>query len=298
MLYRNCKHTADNTVWLPVHICLAVKGVFASDSGIVGDPKGDFATALLQEVPTGNAPFFALSSGMKSTPAIDTVVHWFEESHLSGRTTLAESGFDDSETDMTVADASFLVAGAILLVETTGEQVLVTGVSGSVLTIVRGFAGTSASAATSGDGIQKIGTAQAEASEKPTAVMNVGDPIFNFTQIFRNTWNVSGTTAAVQYYTGNKVAKSKRDASLFHAEDIERSLWFGRRSNGTVGGMPFRTMNGLDAMITTNVDGAGSTTNWQELEDFLRAIFEKNIKGEPNERIAFCGNQALSVING
>lgn len=278
-------------------VCYAVKGVFASDSGIIGDAKGDFAAALLQEVPNGSAPLFALSSGMPSTPATDTIVHWFEEQHLSGRTTLAEA-LDTSETGIDVADASFIVAGAIMMVETTGEQVFVTAVSSNTLTVIRAFAGTMAANASSADGFQKIGTAQAEGSDKPVAVANVGDPKFNFCQIFRNVWNLTGTAAAVQYYTGSKVAKNKRDASLQHAEDIERSMWFGSRSNGVVGGQPFRTMDGLDKLITTNVTAAGSTSDWTEVDDFLRSVFQKNIKGKPNERVAFCGNTALSVING
>ena len=43
-------------------------------------------------------------------------------------------------------------------------------------------------------------------------------------QMFRDAWNVTKTTRHVEYHTGDVVAKNKRDAAMFHTEDIERSL--------------------------------------------------------------------------
>lgn len=275
---------------------MAVQGIFASDSSIVGDPKGDFAAALLQEVPTGSAMLFALSSGMPSQPATDTIVHWFEETHLSGRTTVNGAVNSTTTTTVVVTDGSFVVPNGIFLIENTGEFLLITAVSGNSLTVIRGFAGSTAANIPDAAGFQKIGTAAEEASSRPTAVANLGYPKFNYTQIFRNAWNVSGTAKQVQYYTGSKEAKSRADAALMHGEDIERSLWFGRMDLGVVNNLPFRTMAGLDSLVTTNVTAAGGTTSWTQLDAFLQTIFSKNIKGKPNERIAFTGNAGLAVI--
>lgn len=275
---------------------MAVKGVFASDSGVVGDARGDFASAILMEVPTGTATLFALTSGMMSEPATDSIIHWFEESHLAGRTLLNEA-LDSSETGIDLVDASSFTAGTIALVEDNGELVFITAVSGNTVTVIRGFAGSTAASGNTATGFQRVGTAFEEGSSKPVAVANVGTPQYNLVQTFRNTWNLTGTAQAIQYYTGDKKAKVRRDATLLHAEDIERALWFGRRTTGNVNGTRFSTMNGVDAMVTTNVTAAGADTDWNDLDTFLRVIFEKNIKGKPNERIAFCGNTALSVLN-
>lgn len=275
---------------------MAVKGVFASDSVIVGDAKGDFAAALLQEVPTGTSPLFALTSGMASKPATDTVVHWFEEKHLSGRTTVVGAVNSTVTQTVVVADASYLVPNGIAIIESTGEYVLLTAVAGNSLTVIRGFAASTAANIPDAAGFQLIGTAAEEASARPTAVANLGYPKFNYTQIFRNAWNISGTAKAVQYYTGSQEAKTRRDAMLFHGEAIERSLWFGRMNIAVVNNEPARTMSGLTQLITTNVTAAGGTTNWTQLDSFVRGVFEKNIKGKPNERIAFTGNGGLSVI--
>lgn len=275
---------------------MAVRGVFASDSGIVGDPVGDFAAGLLQEIPTGSATFFALTSGMPSRNATDTIINWFEETHIAGRTTNVGAKIS-TDTALSFGDASSFPVGTIFMVETTGEYIYATAIAGNAVTVVRGFGGTVAGAITDGGYIQRIATAQEEGSAAPIAIVNLGAPFYNFTQIFRNTWNLTGTAQAVEYYTGSQEAKTRRDAMLFHSEDIERALWFGKRSIGVKGGQAFRTMNGLDNMVVTNVTASGASLNYHQLDTFLQGVFSKNIKGKPNERIAFCGNGALQVLN-
>jgi hypothetical protein len=275
---------------------MAVKGVFASDSNIPGTRKGDFASSLLEIDPMGSAPLLALSSGMPTKPANDVITTWFEENHLAGRTTVNGSE-NDSALSVAVDDVSFIVAGTILLNEDTSELIYVSAVNGATLTIERGFGGTTPEALTDEDALQKIGTTFEEGSARPVAVANLGYPRFNFVQIFRNTWNVTGTTRAVDYYIQNPALKNRRDASLQHAEDIERSCIWGRKQQGVRNGQPYRVMDGLVAQIVTNVTPMGDTTDWDDVDLVLRAIFERNIKGKPNERIALCGNNPVSVLN-
>lgn len=277
---------------------MAVKGVFASDQGIQGDRKGDFAAALLIVNPTGTAPLLALSSGMESADAADTVVTWFEENHISGRINITNNA--GVGTSIIVDDATIIVPGAILLVESTGEYVFVQSVSGSTLTVIRGFAGTTITTV-DGSGtpkpFQRLATAHEEGSAKPVAVANLGFPRFNYLQIFRNAWDVTGTARNVEFHTGNLVAKNKRDAGFFHAEDIERALWFGKKSIGIKNSKPFRTMDGVLAQITTNVTSQSTNTKQEDLNLHFENVFSRNIKGKPNERISFCGNTVIRIIN-
>lgn len=275
---------------------MAVKGVFASDAGIQGDRIGDFASSLLQISPTGSAQLFAMTSGMRSEDATDTIVTWFEENHISGRIE-AQANYNSGDTSIVVDDASSIPAGTIMMIEATGEYIFVANVVSNTLTVIRGFAGTAAQSIAVNGGIQRIGTATEEGSGKPEAIANLGYPRFNNLQIFRNTWSVTGTAQAVSYHTGSKVAKNRADCLNFHAEDIERSLIWGRKTIGTRNGQPYRTMDGVNAQIKTNKVGAGSTTSMKQLDDFFMAVFSRNIKGKPNERIGYCGNKAISVLN-
>ena len=277
---------------------MAVKGVFASDQNIVGSRKGDFASGILMTMPTGSAPLLALSSGMESADASDTVVTWFEENHLSGRINITNNA--GTGTSVVVDDATQVVAGLVYLIESTGEYIYIESVSGSTCTVTRGFGSSSASAvdgSSTAEPMQRIASAHEEGSSKPTSIANLGFPRFNYMQIFRNPWDVTGTARAVQYHTGDLVAKNKRDAGMYHSEDIERAMIWGTQAIGIQNGKPFRTMAGIQEQITTNVTAQGANTTWTELDQFLQDVFARNVKGKPNERIAFCGNTVIQVIN-
>ena len=275
---------------------MAVRGVFNSDAGIQGERMGDFAGSLLRINPTGAAPMLALSSGMKSADATDVVVTWFEEAHISGRT-VSTAAYDADDTPIVLADASSYPPGSTLLVEATGELLLVTAVAGNSVSVVRGLAGTTAGNIANGGGIQRIGNAVEEGSQRPVAIASQGYPKINYCQIFRNAWSITGTAKAVRFYTGGKDAKNRQDCAAFHAEDIERSLIWGRMVHGVQNGAPFRLMDGLNAQIKTINAAAGATTSMDDLDLFFQKVFSKNIKGAPNERIAYCGNKALAIFN-
>ena len=276
---------------------MAVQGVFASDQNIAGTQRGSFASAILELYPTGSAPLLALSSGMQSEDEKSVVITWFEENHLSGYLSVTNNA--TTGTTLVLADGSEIVAGAIMLIHSTGEYVFVDSISGNTATVTRGFAGstiTSINGSSTPVPIQRITTAQEEGSAKPTSIANLGYPRFNYMQIFRNSWDATGTAKAVAYHTGDVVAKNQKDAGIFHSEDIERGLIWGKKTIGTLNGKAFRTMDGLLNQITTNTSSQTTNTTYEDIRAFLQTIFERNIKGKPNERIAFCGNTVLGVL--
>lgn len=283
---------------------MAVQGIFTSSSGIQGGRAGDFASGLLQYEAVGSAPVLALSSGMESLPAGDTMVTWWEESRLTGRVSITNNA--GTGVTFVVADASEVIANKIIMVETTGEYVFVEAVSGNTLTVLRGFAGTGI-AAINGSVTpvesQIISTGFEEGSGQPVSISNVGASLFNYTQIFRTPWKYTRTSRSVQYNVENPALKMRKDAASMHAEELELSMLFGYRSEGQVGGSPFRTMDGIVTQIEkrqttdgTLVTESGGTTQ-SELNDFVGAVFSNNIKGQPNERMGVCDNQALRVVN-
>lgn len=281
---------------------MAVQGIFASNQGIVGERLGDFASAVLMTDPTGNAPLLGLTSGMPKENTGDTTFTWFEDSHEPGRQACVSGG---TTTTVVVADGSFYVPNTILLVEETGEHIFVTATAGNSLTVVRGLAGTSIVSITNAHHVQKIGNAFEEASSMPPAVTQQGAPRFNFTQIFRNGWAISGTAKAVKYLTGSKLAYNKAMCATYHAEDIERSFIWGKKAITTLNGKQFRLTDGILTQIetyggvveTANTGTVAGNLSRGDLESFIQEIFSYNVKGQPNERISYCGNMALAVIN-
>lgn len=281
---------------------MSVQGIFMSNQGIVGERQGDFASAVLMTNPTGNAPFLAMTSGMPKEATSDTTFTWFEDAHQDGRAAIVSGG---TTTTVVVDDGTFYPPNTILLVEETGEHLFVTASAGNSLTVVRGLAGTSIVSVTNAMHVQKIGNAFEEASSMPTAVTQQGAPRFNFVQIFRNGWAISGTAKAVKYLTGSKLAHNKQMCALYHSEDVERSFIFGKKAMTTLNGKQFRLTDGLLTQIeqyggVVETAATGSTAgnlSRADLEDFIQAVFNYNVKGQPNERISFCGNNVLAQVN-
>lgn len=281
---------------------MAVQGIFTSNQGIVGERVGDFSSAILMTEPTGNAPLLGLTSGMPKEAAQDTTFTWYEDAHEPGRQACVSGG---TTTTVVVADGSFYTPNTILLVEETGEHLFVTAVASNTLTVIRGLAGTSVVSITNSHHVQKIGNAFEEASAMPTPVTQQGAPRFNFTQIFRNGWAISGTAKAVKFTTGSKLAYNKQMCASYHAEDIERSFIWGKKALSTLNGKQFRLTDGILTQIevyggdvrSANTGSVAGKLSRGDLEDWIQSLFAYNVKGQPNERVAFIGSMALAVIN-
>lgn len=279
-----------------------IQGIFSSNQGIVGERLGDFASAVLMTDPTGNAPLLGLTAGMPKESTADTTFNWFEDVHQAGRQATVSG---TTTTTVVVADGSFYTPNTVLLVEETGEHIFVTAASGNSLTVVRGLAGTSIVSIDNTMHVQKIGNAFEEASSLPTAVTQQGAPRFNFVQIFRNGWAISGTAKAVKFLTGSKLAYNKAMCATYHAEDIERSFIWGKKTLTTLNGKQFRMTDGILTQIesyggdvrTANTGSVAGKLSRGDLEDWIQSLFTYNVKGQANERISFCGNKALAVIN-
>jgi hypothetical protein len=284
---------------------MAVRGVFASHSGIVGERQNTLSSRILMKGFAGTAPLLALSSGMGEESIGDSNWSWIEDQHISGNTKSTAGVASTVTTVIPVDDANIWVKNNILLVEATAEMLFVVSVdSNTQITVRRGFAGTTATNIPANGTIQLIGSAYAEGSGKPDPISQGGQSYNNFAQIFKNGWAITGTAKAVQYITGNKLAQNKEQCIGYHAEDIERTFFFGRKAITAVNSQELRTTNGLvpqiqdygGVVVSANYGSVAGQMSMAGLRDFMRQIFRKNVKGMPNERIAFCGDSVLWLL--
>lgn len=286
---------------------MAVRGIFASHSGIVGDRRTDLAARVLMTMPGGTAPMLALSSGMPSARAADTAFSWIEDSHISGNTTAASAQVAGDVT-MTVADSNIWVPNSIVMNEATGEYMMITSVAGNVIGIVRGLGGTTPGAITVGDTLQLVGSAFEEGGGKPTPVAQRGESRTNYVQIFKNGWAITGTAQSIDFITGSQLAMNREQCLAYHAEDIERSFLWGKKDVRVVNSRQFRMSDGILSQVE-QYGGLVSPANYGatagnmaltgagSLSEFMRKIFDVRVKGLPNERIAFCGSIVVELIN-
>jgi hypothetical protein len=262
-----------------------------------------FAQAITRLMPNGTAPLFGLTALLKDETAANIEHGYFSKTMIFPSATMTASA-TSGDTTLTVASNTDIVPGDLLLNERTNEIVLVTATPlATTLTVVRAVGTTTAAAVNNGDLWRTIGNAFEEGSVRPSAVSIIATRYVNNTQIFRNSWAVTKTAAAIPQIAGaGYVSESKQDCAALHAMAIEKALFFGQKFMGTRNGQPFHTMEGIVARVTTaaagNITTLGATTNWTQLETAMDKTLETvtDPKGG-NIRTMFVGGTARRVIH-
>lgn len=287
-------------------------GVFNTGNFTTDLAKKSFAAMITRLMPNGNAPLFGLTSMLSTETAVQVEHGFFTKTMVfpEGKINLA-AGFGTGDTLLTLDTTLNLLPGMIMRIEQTGENIIINSVPNSTqISVNRSIGGVAAAAITDDDDLFQVGNAFEESSTRPTALNIIPVRVTNFTQIFRNTWAISGSAKATSVIAGeNTDTENRQDAAAFHAVDIEKAIFFGQKSQGTRNGQPFRTMGGLIEMIedlsfyppsysAVNSFTAGSTTNYTQLEGFLDPVFDQTTdpKGS-RERVLFVGGKAKVVIN-
>jgi hypothetical protein len=262
-----------------------------------------FAQAITRLMPNGTAPLFGLTSLLKDETASNIEHGYFSKTMIFPSVALS-AGVDDAVTTFPVASSADIVAGDLLLAESTQEIVLVNSVpNGTSLSVTRGVGTVAAAAIASGVALRTVGNAFEEGSTRPSAVNIVAERYVNNTQIFRNSWAVTKTAAAIPQIAGaGYVSESKQDCAALHAMAIEKALFFGQKFMGTKNGQPFHTSEGIIARVSAaapgNISTLGGTTNWTQLEAALDPTLQTvtDPKGG-NIRTMFVGGTARRVLH-
>lgn len=262
-----------------------------------------FAQAITRLMPNGSAPLFGLTSLLKDETASNIEHGYFSKTMIFPSVT-STAGDLVGATTLTVNAYTDIVPGDLILNERTGEVILVTATpTTTTLTVQRAVGTVVAAAINAADVMRTVGNAFEEGSVRPSAVAIIAARYVNNTQIFRNSWAVTKTAAAIPQIAGSGyVSESKQDCAALHAMAIEKALFFGQKYMGTRNGQPFHTMEGLVARVNAaasgNVTTLGATTNWTQFEAALDKTLETvtDPKGG-NIRTVFVGGTARRVIH-
>ncbi|MHC4325685.1 MAG: SU10 major capsid protein, partial [Planctomycetota bacterium] len=130
--------------------------------------------------------------------ATSTHHEWLEDELLPNKDAVNDSTFTDpsTDTDFIVDNGSRFRIGDQVQVEGSEELMLVTGISTNTLTVVRGYAGTTAENLADNQVINILGNAALEGADKPNARFTNRSRCGNYTQIFTAAVEVSGTDLA------------------------------------------------------------------------------------------------------
>ena len=263
-----------------------------------------FAQAITRLMPNGTAPLFGLTSLLKDETASNIEHGYFTKTMIFPSVTLTAAVADGAATTFTVGSTSDIVPGDLLMAESTQEIVQVLTVPSSTsITVTRAVGSVTAAAIANGVSLRTVGNAFEEGSVRPSAVSIIATRYVNNTQIFRNSWAVTKTAAAIPQIAGaGYVSESKQDCAALHAMAIEKALFFGQKFMGTKNGQPFHTMEGIVRRVTDaapgNITTLGATTNWTQLEAALDPTLQTvtDPKGG-NIRTMFVGGTARRVLH-
>lgn len=244
--------------------------------------------------PNGDAPLQALLAMMSSEATDDPKYNNFRD-ELPDQVVTVNGAIASTSTGNITLDANddnqFIVAGTILVNAATGEVMHATAdCTGTALTVTRNIGGTTYQIADNAE-LFIAGHAAAEGSASPTPISFDATLAYNYTQIFKKTFAVSGTLANTNLRTGPKEDEQRVKALKLHMSDIERAMFFGRRHivNGNTS-EPTRFTGGLTTSLTNVIDCASNTVaDTMTEEEFDTVLINDIFAWGSKEKIAFIG---------
>tara|TARA_B110000971_G_C19990236_1_gene491599 strand:+ start:323 stop:1489 length:1167 start_codon:yes stop_codon:yes gene_type:complete len=242
--------------------------------------------------PNGNAPLNALLSMTSSEATDDPEFRNFRDELPERKLVVDGAVASTSTTSITTTagnDNLFAVAGTVIVNSATGEVMRVTADSGATTLVVeRNIGGTSHQIA-DGAALFISGSAFEEGASSPTGVSFDATVASNYTQIFRTAFKVTETLRATNLRTGDKEDEMATKALKLHMQDIERSMFFGKKheTSGSTA-QPRRFTGGLANAITNVLDRSTASGIMTE-DQFDRALIEDIFAFGGKEKIMFCG---------
>jgi len=196
--------------------------------------------------------------------ATSTHHEWLEDELLPNKDAINDSTYTDpaADTDFVVDNGSRFRVGDQIQVEGSEELMLVTGINGDTLTVVRGYAGTTPEDLADNQVINILGNAALEGDDKPDARFTNRSRFGNYTQIFTATVEVSGTDiAASQLGLADELDFQKQERLRELIRDLENTVINGGKptSNPEGSGSVRRSMRGIIPHLASNVFHTGDS---------------------------------------
>jgi len=226
-------------------------------------------------------------------PAASTIHEWIEDTLLPNSDTINQATFTPdaaNATSVTVTSGSRFRVGDQVRPEGVREVMLVTAVSGNVLTVVRRYGGTTGGNLSNGLRLLILGNAAIEGDDRPATQFTTRVRRRNFTQIFSSSVEVSGSLRASRSVgLADELMFQKQERMRELLRDLENCVINGvsPSSNPQGSSAVRRTMNGIVPQLASNVftpgqgsipagSGAGSMLTELVLNSALRAIWEQS----------------------
>lgn len=254
----------------------------------------DMASEILLLEPDA-APLTVFTKNISKKKTVNPQFKWLED-ELDPRFSATTQTRTTSDTTVTVTtgQGAYFKAQHIVYVPRTGELFRVASVSTDTLTIVRGLGnGGTGVAMNNGEELLIVSTAQPEGDASKPATTRNAVTVYNYTQIFRDEWDATGTELATEHEGTDDWDEQALKKGIEHKKSLEYQFLVGKPSEDTSSGQARRTTGGFNHFVTTNVTDVGGTMTEAELYAGIRPCFRYG----PKEKLVLSAALPIDVVN-
>lgn len=253
----------------------------------------------IQYLDPSAAPLTVLTKKARKQSAMNPKYEWIEKD-LPARWDAVNNGagYASGATAVVVDHAEYFSVGDVVLVPRTGERVRVTAITlgSDTLTIVRSVGPTAAAALVDNDDLLIIGNAYGEGTGAGSEKSHAETYPYNYTQIIKTPFGVTGTQNESENYTGPDKPRLRAEKAIEHMIDIERTFLFGERDIDTGStDNPIRYTGGFLYYATSNAKNFGGVMTEAELEDWMEDLF--HYTGGSDTRFVAAAPLPISVLD-
>lgn len=249
------------------------------------------------ELQPSETPFMVIGNKTSNVSAQSLEETWYDDD-LAPWWTTAGATATDTDTTITLTDASIVKPKDLLKDTTTGEIMFVESISGNDVNVKRAYTvedgegGTAAKAVGADDNFMRMGNALEENSVSPEARATQPNKFYNYVQTIRTPFSGSFEDMnEPKEAGGDERTRLRRRKAIEHKLDLERAYLFGERNEVIADNR--RTMGGLFQFLTNQYDTIGGNLTEDLFEEALEDAFRYGSK----EKILITSPRVGSVIN-
>jgi hypothetical protein len=238
-----------------------------------------------------------LTKRLKKSKAENPKFQWQESLSMPWLTTLSASA-TNAATALGVTQDIFRV-GDVVRITSTGEAILVTATAAGNITVTRGLGAGAGSAAGAIAAASAANAAElfivSNANAEGSTLREIKHPAlntqFNYAEIVRTPFGVTGTEDATTHYGGDERDRLRAKFGVEHLRNLERMFWWGARS---IQGTNQRTAGGVVEFLASNVTtGVGTLT-----ESTLKTILKQAFRYGSERKVAFVSPTVKVALDG
>ena len=218
------------------------------------------------------APLTVLTKKLKKRVAIGPKVEWLESQPMPRFDTLSASAASNA-TALPVTNGNYFRVGDVLRLE-AGDAAEVTATAAGAVTAVRAIGTVTAASAANASEVFIVSNVNSEGACLREIKTPKLDNAYNYTQIVRTPFGITGTEAATKLYGGPDRRRLQAETGIEHMRQWEQiALTGARREDTTTAGKPKRFSGGMVEFCTSNVTSVGGTLTEAAFLTFLRTGF-------------------------